>query len=84
METGVHGIAAPSAVYEVGGHKILFVDPTSRVVDHEMIRAWLQANAPVTAFHGCDPRKGLNIVDAGNFHNVLPRTSSVVAAGAAA
>lgn len=60
-------------VNEVDGHRILFVDVTSRGVDHDKVRAWIEANVPVTAFEGSDPRKRLNITDANNFHNVLPR-----------
>lgn len=57
----------------VQGHKILFYEATSAVVDHRMIREWLDKVMPVTAFRDNDPRKGLNISNAMNFSNVLPR-----------
>lgn len=56
----------------VGGHLLLFVDPTSQVVDHRMIDKWLAEAMPPTAF-----REGsgfVNRADAMNFHNVFPRT----------
>lgn len=56
----------------VDGHKLLFIDPTSTLVDHDMVRAWLAKTMPVTAFEDNDPRKRLNITDAMNFHNVFP------------
>ena len=60
-------------VNEVAGHRILFVDVTSRGVDHKMVRSWLEANCPPSAFDDGDPRKRLNLTDAMNFPNVLPR-----------
>lgn len=67
-------------VNEVKGHRILFVEATSRAVDHDMIRDWLQKNVPVTAFEDNDPRKRLNITDANNFGNVFPREPVAAAA----
>lgn len=60
-------------VNEVDGHRVLFVNVTSRCVDHDMVRNWLEQTLPVTAFRNGDPRLGLNITDAMNFPNVLPR-----------
>lgn len=67
-------------VNEVDGHRILFVEVTSRGVDHDLVRTWLQANAPVTAFEDNDPRNRLRISDANNFHNAFPRKSLSAAA----
>jgi len=60
-------------VNEIGGHKILFIDATSALVDHDMIDAWLQKNMPVTAFRDNDPREPLNRTNAMNFCNIFPR-----------
>ena len=56
----------------IDGKKILFWDATSQVVDHEMIRKWLQENLPVSAFRDNDPRRGVNQTDATNFHIIVP------------
>lgn len=56
---------------KIAGHKILFVELTSTVVDHRIVEAWLKENMPVTAFEDCDPRKRLNQYDANNFRNVF-------------
>lgn len=53
----------------VDGHRILFYDPCSRCVDHEMVRDWLKKVLPETAFRSDGY---INNVDANNFHNVLP------------
>lgn len=52
------------------GHKILFYEPTSRVVDYVMIEEWLEKNLPASA-----RRKDgfINQTDAMNFCNILPR-----------
>jgi hypothetical protein len=57
-------------VDEVDGHRILFIYPTSQVVDHELIDRWLLATMPGSA----KKRDGqyVNKVDAMNFHNVFP------------
>lgn len=60
-------------VNEIDGHRILFYDATSQVVDHRLIDEWLEKNLPVTAFEDSDPRKRLNSTNAMNFSNVLPR-----------
>jgi hypothetical protein len=57
----------------IKGHKILFVEATSQVVDHRMIREWLEKALPVTAFEDSDPRKRANITDTNNWSNCLPR-----------
>ena len=57
---------------EIDGKKILFWEATSQVVDHEMIRKWLQKNLPITAFREGDPRQGVNQTDATNFHIIVP------------
>jgi hypothetical protein len=56
---------------EVDGHKILFIDPTSQVVDHRMVRDWLRSEMPKSA--KCTATGAVNKVDAMNFHNVFPR-----------
>ena len=48
----------------VNGHRILFWEATSRVVDYEMARRWLDHVLPPTA---------KNRTDAMNFHNAFPR-----------
>jgi hypothetical protein len=58
---------------EVDGHKLLFIEATSQIVDWKMIEEWLQRSMPVTCFDGNDPRRRLNRTNAMNFHNVLPR-----------
>lgn len=58
----------------VDGHKVLFMEATSQVVDYRLIDKWLNENCPKTAF--CGDR--LNKVDALNFHNVFPRGAAVV------
>lgn len=52
----------------IAGKKILFVEPTSRVVDHDIVRAYLERVLPATARRE-DGR--LRYDDANNFHNVL-------------
>lgn len=54
----------------VGGHLLLFVDPTSQVVDHVMIDDWLLTTLPDSA---CRENGHVNRTDAMNFHNVFPR-----------
>jgi hypothetical protein len=58
----------------IDGHRVLFMEPTSLVVDHQMIDNWLFQNLPITARK--NDGKYLNKVDAMNFHNVLPRNES--------
>lgn len=57
----------------VDGHKLVFADAVSRVVDHTMVRDWLEAALPKTA-RKADGR--LNITDAMNFHNVFPHPAT--------
>ena len=54
----------------IDGHKVLFMDAGSQVVDHRLIDAWLKKNLPKSAFRdgGVYPNK----VDAQNFFNVFP------------
>jgi hypothetical protein len=61
----------------VRGYKILFVEPTSTLVDYNMINKWLAANLPKSAFkqpefYNSSHVVRLNSVDALNFHNVFP------------
>ena len=63
----------------VDGHRILFLDATSQVVDHRMIEGWMKTKLPVTAFRDGDPRKGVNKTNAMNFNNVFPRPSTKAA-----
>jgi hypothetical protein len=54
---------------EIDGHKLLFIDATSQVVDHRMIDGWLKKTMPPSAFR----KDGyINRTDATNFHNVFP------------
>lgn len=53
----------------VDGHKILMFDVTSTVVNHDMVRAWLDKNMPASARQPDDGR--VNRVDAQNFHNIF-------------
>jgi hypothetical protein len=57
-------------VHEIDGHRLLFIDPTSQVVDHRAIEAWLREHLPASAHREYG---GINKVDAMNFHNVFPR-----------
>lgn len=54
----------------VGGHRILFYHATSRIVDHHMVRAWLEKYIPATAR---DVNGRINNTDAMNFSNCIPR-----------
>jgi hypothetical protein len=89
-----HGMGIMHTVGEIGdmpvcivltynhikGHKILFVEATSAVVDHRMVRKFLEENLPVSAFEDNDPRKRLNITDTNNWSNCIPREPVNVAA----
>ncbi len=55
----------------INGHKIMFIEATSQVVDWVMIDNWLKEHLPATALK--NDGKHINKVDAGNFHNVFPR-----------
>lgn len=57
----------------IRGHKILYVQPTSRVVDHQMIRDWIEQVAPDSAFEDGDRGKRLNRSDENNWYNAIPR-----------
>jgi len=52
----------------VAGHKILFYHATSRIVNHDKVRAWLDANMPTSAREE-DGR--INHTDATNFCNIF-------------
>lgn len=60
-------------VHKIDGHRLLFIEPTSQVVDHQMIDAWLKANLPATAMQ--PGGEYINRQNAMNFHNVFPRTA---------
>jgi len=51
----------------IKGQKLLFTFPTSKVVDHDMIDAWLKENLPEAILED----GYLNKVDADNFSNVF-------------
>lgn len=55
----------------IDGHKILFIYPTSVIINHEDIDQWLSDNLPFSAFR--ENGRYVNKVDAQNFHNVFPR-----------
>jgi hypothetical protein len=57
----------------INGGKILFYHATSSLVDHDMIREWLEKSLPVTAFRDRDPRKGLNHTDSTNWVHAIPQ-----------
>lgn len=59
-------------VDRVDGHKILFLEATSRVVDHRMIDVWLAEHLPPSAFRD-DEHEHVNRTDSMNFHNIFPR-----------
>lgn len=54
----------------VDGHRILFYDAVSAVVDHRLVLQWLQETLPKSAMR---PDGFPNKVDAMNFYNVFPR-----------
>jgi hypothetical protein len=56
----------------VDGHKVLFFDASSQVVDHRLIDSWLRKNLPRSAFRPGSPEQ-INRTDAMNFYNVMPR-----------
>ncbi|APH74143.1 DUF2786 domain-containing protein [Aquibium oceanicum] len=58
----------------ISGRRIVFIDATSQVVDHEMVREWLKRVMPATAFESSGR---LNMVDANNFHNVVPMNTEL-------
>lgn len=51
----------------IHGHKVLFIDPTSEVVDWKLIETWLLVNLPESAMEG----KRVNTTDATNFRNIF-------------
>lgn len=55
----------------VDGHKILFIEATSQLVDWVMIDEWLKENLPESAFQ--ENGIYINKQNAMNFHNVFPR-----------
>lgn len=58
----------------VANSKILIIEDTSNVVNHEMIEEWLLKNAPMTCRQqGKDRQQYLNKQNTMNFHNLLPR-----------
>jgi hypothetical protein len=56
----------------IRGHKILFVEPTSQVVDHRMVRDWIESVLPQTAWN--EGRNQFRISDANNWYNAIPRS----------
>lgn len=54
---------------DVAGHKVIFYDATSTVVDHDMVRAFIDMIAPESARRS-DGR--VNHSDAANMTNILP------------
>jgi hypothetical protein len=62
----------------IDGELYLFYHGTSELVDHKMIREWLEQYMPVTAFRDNDPRLGLNHADATNWINAVRRRPKVV------
>ena len=66
-----HPVVLSLLVNKVKGYPILFMEPTSQVVDYVMVEGWLKANLPAAALK--NEGKYVNKVDAMNFHNVFPR-----------
>ena len=58
----------------VDDHKLLFTHPTSQVVDHRVIDAWMATHLPKSAYR--DGR--INRIDAMNFHNIFPRLETPI------
>ena len=63
---------------KLDGHKILVYHATSSFVDHDLVRAWLDANLPDTARRS-DGSGYINNTDADNFHIVWPRKETATA-----
>lgn len=53
----------------IDGHKLLYLEATSTVVDHRMIDDWLKKNLPESAFQ--PGGEFVNSTDAMNFHNIF-------------
>lgn len=54
----------------VGGHRVLFIEATSQVIDWTLINKWLYKNLPSSAYRA--GTQYINSHDASNFSNVLP------------
>lgn len=65
-----HPVVISITAATINGRKILFIEDTSRVVDHAIIEDWLNANLPKSAWNG----EFYNRSDAMNFHNLLRST----------
>jgi hypothetical protein len=70
-ELGDRQVCVELTYATVDGKKIIFYNACSQVVDHQMVRDWLNKVMPPSAFEDGDPRKRLNHSDATNFINVL-------------
>jgi len=57
----------------VNGQKILFYDGISQVVDHVMIRKWLEIVLPDTCWAAAERTGRFNHTDATNFCNIIKR-----------
>lgn len=68
---GDRPVAMSLWVDTIDGHRILFYEPTSRLVDYALIDEWLEANLPKTAYRADG---SMNRSDAMNFCNILPWT----------
>lgn len=63
-------------VHTISGHRVLFMEPTSQLVDHKKIEQWLLDNLPESADRTNtwgDGKRYINKVNAMNFHNIFPR-----------
>lgn len=76
-EVGDMPVCVSLLTYTIRGHKILFVEPTSQVVDHRMVRQWIEEVLPQSAWH--EGRQQFRISDANNWPNALPSEKPVVA-----
>lgn len=70
-EVGDMPVCVSILTYTIRGHKILFVEPTSQVVDHRMVREWIESVLPQSAWN--EGRKQFRISDANNWPNAIPR-----------
>ena len=62
-------VAVSLSPVDVAGHRVIFYHATSAVVDHDMVRAFIDLLAPDTARQG----DRVNHSDATNMTNILPR-----------
>ena len=72
-----HNVCAALWISIIGGNKILFVEPTSNVVDHKLIENWLAEWLPRSAYTERAPIR-LNMTNPTNFYNIFPDSNRPV------